>query len=584
MEDNKTNSLVQTEALVIRQITIRNFRGIAELSLNLDETTVLIGGNNTGKSTILAAVQSCLNRSFNRRDGVFGEYDYHLKNKDGQPTEAAPIEIILTFSESREGTWPDEVDQLLDKAVGLEEDGRRCITIFVKSGYDETTKGYVTTATFLNPKGQPLPTKTLEALRGLQNLVPIFYLGALRDVAREFRPNSPFWGPFVRAMKIDPERRMKIESELEALNKQVLDAHTAFNDVCDRLGKASKMVPLGGGPTPVSIEAIPGKIFDILAKTQVMLTGKTGANLPLDRHGEGTQSLAVICLFDAFLNLQQFIGENKKTSNSIVALEEPEAHLHPSAIRAVGNMLKEFKGQKIISTHSGDLLGSVPLSALRRLSRVDGTIRVHQIDLSKFSDDDLRRLEHHIRRHRGHFLFANMWLLVEGETDELVFQEAARILGYDLFSKGVCCFEFTKVGVVRFIKLADHLGIDWLVVADSDKAGKGYVDSVKDHLGKRKESEYIRQLPAENIEIFLCNEGLGSVYEANISPQKKDTITAQKGALDYWAQVVGALPSKGKPRIAAEAMDELERVGVTAMPYFLRESIEMAVQRAKEAE
>jgi putative ATP-dependent endonuclease of the OLD family len=480
--------------MFLTKLDIKNFRGLVELSLSFDETTVLIGDNNTGKSTILAAIQICLNRTLNKRGGTFVEYDYHLKDKDGQPIDAAPIEITLTFSESNQGKWSDEIIQMLNGVTGIGHDNLQSIILRVTSRYDDATKNFTISVDFLNPQQQLLRGIPSNALRNLQRLVPTFYLAALRDARREFRSGSQFWGPFVRALKIDPVLRLRIENDLADLNKQVLDAHTAFDAVRQRLGKTAGLVPLGGGNDPVVIEAIPGKVFDMLSRTQVMLSGKTGAHLPLAQHGEGTQSLAVICLFDAFLEAQ-LAGEYAADSKPILALEEPEAHLHPSAVRAVGTLLQGFDGQKIIATHSGDLLASVPLTALRRLCRVKGAIKVHQVTPSSLSADELRRLDHHVRRHRGHFLFSRLWLLVEGETDEFIFQEAARIQDCDLFSAGVCCFKFTELTVSHFIKRADQLAIDWIVVSDSDPEGQTYADAAKAHLGMRKEADFIRRIP-----------------------------------------------------------------------------------------
>ena len=64
--------------MFLEQIDIVNFRGITHLTLKLDETTVLIGENNTGKSTVLEALQICLSRSLTRKGDIFSEYDYHL--------------------------------------------------------------------------------------------------------------------------------------------------------------------------------------------------------------------------------------------------------------------------------------------------------------------------------------------------------------------------------------------------------------------------------------------------------------------------------------------------------------------------
>ncbi len=571
--------------MLLSKIDIRNFRGLIELSLSFDGTTVLIGDNNTGKSTILAAIQICLNRALNRKGGIFGEYDYHLKDKDGQPTDAAPIEITLTFSESEQGEWSDEIIQMLNGVTGIGETGLQSVILHTTSRYDDAAKNYTTSIAFLNPQQQALPAYPPNAPRNLQRLVPTFYLAALRDAAREFRSGSQFWGPFVRALKIDPTLREQIEADLANLNKQVLDAHTAFDAVRQRLGKTAGLVPLGGGADPVVIEAIPGKVFDMLSRTQVMLSGKTGAHLPLAQHGEGTQSLAVICLFDAFLEAQ-LASEYGVNSKPILALEEPEAHLHPSAVRAVGKLLQGFDGQKIIATHSGDLLAAVPLTALRRLCRVNGAIKVHQVVPGSLSVDELRRLDHHVRRHRGHFLFSRLWLLVEGETDEFIFQEAARIQGYDLFSVGVCCFKFTELTVSHFIKLADQLGIDWILVSDGDPQGQKYADAAKLHLGKREEANFIRRVPHGDIETYLCIEGYGDVFEPTMSAQKlkQNPIKATKGTQAYWESVVKLQPDRGgKPERAASVIERMEATGAAGIPTFIKETIELAIMRSKEA-
>lgn len=564
--------------MIIRHLDIENFRGIKSLSLRLDETTVIFGSNNTGKSTIMAAIHTVLSRAFGRKGGIFSEYDFHLDGQT-QPTDAPPIKITVKFSESVEGEWPDEKVQQLDKVVGLTPEGLQVVTLRVTGAYDESTNSFVTSSEFLDPSGNPYPPNP-NALRKLQQIIPAFYLAALRDAAKEFRAGAPFWGPFVKALKIDPAVRTQIEQDIAALNQQVLDAHTGFESVKARLANSGKMVPLGGGAEPVSIEALPNRVFDILAKTQVMLSGTSGAALPLAQHGEGTQSLAVICLFDAFLDAQ-LIGEFGEGAVPILTLEEPEAHLHPAAVRAVGQMLNGFAGQKLISTHSGDLLSSVSLKSLRRLRRIGDDVKVFKLEDGAIGDEDLRRLDHHVRRHRGGFLFAKVWLLVEGETDETVFQEAARILGIDLFSVGVCCFE-VNLGFEPFIRLADQFGIHWIMVADGDPAGDGYIATAEGCLSGRNPADHIQQIPAWDIETYLSIEGYGQIYQATISPQllASNPITAPAGTPDYWKHIVNKLqPKKGKPTRVANVIEEMERPGSLGVPQYLRDVIALAVAK-----
>jgi putative ATP-dependent endonuclease of the OLD family len=268
-------------------------------------------------------------------------------------------------------------------------------------------------------------------------------------------------------------------------------------------------------------------------------------------------------------------------------LEEPEAHLHPAAVRAVGQMLSGFVGQKLISTHSGDLLSSVSLKSLRRLRRVGDDVRVYQLQDGAIGDEDLRRLDHHVRRHRGGFLFAKVWLLVEGETDETVFQEAARIQGVDLFGLGVCCFKFTEIGVAPFIRLADQFGIHWIVVADADPAGNGYVATSQSCLNGRVATDHIRQIPAWDIETYLSINGYGQMYFATISQQQlaSHPITDPVGTPAYWKHIVTKLqPNKGKPSRVAAVIEEMEKPASAGVPQYLREVIELVVAKSKEGD
>ncbi len=567
--------------MFLERIDIANFRGINQLTLKLDETTVLIGENNTGKSTVLEALQICLSRSLTRKGGVFSEYDYHLSDKGSQPVESDAIGLTLRFAEQSDGEWPDEVSQVIPDVVQVGADGLQRVILRVSSSFDDATADFATTWDFLDLAGNALvAAKAPRNIISLQQFAPVFYLAALRDSAQEFRPRSQFWGPFVRSLKIDPALRQELEDELAQLNDKVLSANESFAMVKERLGRTGEMVPLDSD-TPVGIEAIPGKVFDILSRTQVMLTSITGARLPIGRHGEGTQSLAVICLFDAFLKGRLADSYTEFTS-PILAVEEPEAHLHPSAIRAAGILLRDLPGQKIMATHSGDLVSGFSLSSLRRFRRKNGVVSVHQIEQDgSLSADDIRKLDYHVRSTRGSLLFARCWLLVEGETDWYVLSESADMCGYDLVSEGISLVPFAQVGVETFIKTADQLGIEWIVVADGDQEGSGYLSRAKDHIGDREVDLHTHQLMHGNMEVFLCMEGYGYVYKQTIAEQKKHMVSAAEGTLEYWRQVSDAQPGGAKPSSAAAVVEEMRTKSEGGVPVQLRHIVECAINLAR---
>ena len=565
--------------MFLRKLEISNFRGISNLSIKLDETTVFIGENNTGKSTILDALKICLNPGLNRKGGAFSEYDYHLPQKDSQPVDSDPIEITMYFVEQTENEWPDTVSQRLADVVQVDDNDQHSVVLRVRSKYDEVMEDFVTSWGFLDLVGNELVRgNRTRDLNSLQQLTPTFYLAALRDSAREFNPRSQFWGPFVRSLKIEPALRAELEYELSILNQKILSAHQPFETIKNQLDKTSKIVPLASDD-PIGIEAIPGKLFDILSRAQVMLGASTGVHLPIGRHGEGTQSLAVICLFDAFL--QDKLGTSyTEDSTPILALEEPEAHLHPAAIRSIANLLGDLKGQKVIATHSGDLVSGFSLQSLRRLRRKNNEIAVHQIEEDSLTNDEIHKIDYHVRSTRGSLLFSRCWLLVEGETDKLLFEECARVLGHDLVSKGVILVEYTQIGVEVLLRFANLFGIEWILVADCDESGEQYINSAREQLEDRSEECHLHKLEHGDIEVFLCMEGYGAVYEGNISPQKRNTVIAETGSLAYWNQVTEAQSKKSKPKNAAKVIEQINLRSKQGVPIQIRDILMASINLA----
>ena len=396
----------------LKKLTIENFRGLPEVDLELDETTVLIGENNTGKTSILEAIRLCLGRTLSRKGMAFEEYDYYLKDPDAQPGEAGPLVLTFRFYEEDDEEWEESIVQALDEVIVFKGE-YRAITFRVISQFDEISKDFVTDWEFLDTEDNPLPPKTKQPriLNSLQQFCPVFYLTATRDAVKDFGPRSSFWSPFLRNPDIDPDIRATLEEELNELNAKIIDAHKSLKEVSNNLTKAGQVVPLGS-EQKVTIEALPGRAFDALSRAQVSLSGATGAPLPLGRHGAGTQSLSVMFLFEAFL--QEMLSKSyDATSNPILTLEEPEAHLHPSAIRTLWKSLKGMKGQKIIATHSGDLLAEVPLRSIRRLCRNDSVLELKRVRPERLDDDDLRKLSFHIRYARGELFFARCWKKVD---------------------------------------------------------------------------------------------------------------------------------------------------------------------------
>jgi putative ATP-dependent endonuclease of OLD family len=87
------------------------------------------------------------------------------------------------------------------------------------------------------------------------------------------------------------------------------------------------------------------------------------------------QSLAVLFLFQAYIDVLLKPTFQPETE-AILALEEPEAHLHPQATRALAANLGEIKSQKILSSHSPYFIQEIPFTHIRMFRRYGPSSKV----------------------------------------------------------------------------------------------------------------------------------------------------------------------------------------------------------------
>ena len=573
--------------MLLTKLKIENFRGIKSLEIDLALTTVLVGENNCGKTTVLHALRACLQtlRSSGRAS-PFDEFDLHFDSRAADPTTAPPIAITLTFEESTPGIWSDEVEQKLGGDGGvialMSPNDRSRVRLRVSAEYSKVTQDIDTTFEFLDAVDKPLPAKNRSRLGGLQQLRPLFYLSALRDAGKEFSRTSQFWSPFVKNSQIDEPTKADIEKQLETINAQIIEAHGTFKGVREHLGKVQELVTLGGQDV-VSVDAVPARVFDMLNRTQVSIASATGARLPIGRHGEGTQSLTVLMLFDAFLKSELARKQGVKESKPIVALEEPEAHLHPNAVRALWKTIRDIDGQKLIATHSGDLLSEVELTAIRRIYKSRGKVKVGSITPGLLEPRDQRKFDFLVRRTRGELFFARCWLLGEGETEAILFAGVAEVLGLDLEQAGVRCVEYRLGDVDYFLDAANALGIAWHCLTDADEQGTADAKKASDRIPgvpTRKDRHISVLAGASSIEPYLAANGFLDVYEAIAVPRKKAAkLNVAPGDPAYAGQIILCIPDK--PSAAYAVVEAMRARGAASVPKALVGAVMKAVALAR---
>jgi putative ATP-dependent endonuclease of OLD family len=365
----------------IARLHLENFRSIRHLDIDLRETTVLIGPNNAGKTAILDALRIALTRRWGQRGTGFTEYDIHLENDGADPKASPGILIEIRVEESVAGDWSDELLQALDDVVQLDpHTGLNSVTLRATCAWSAASNAYEPSWIFLNAARQPLVgggARRLNLERFWEYL-PVFYLGALRDAADEFSPRSQFWGRLLKAMVIPPRLESRVQRVLNLLNRKLIEADPRLAQISATLSRTTTIAARdrAGG---VDLRVVPLKSWDLLSKAEIILRNEPNWPwLPLQKHGQGVQSLSVIFLFNAFV--QHLLAElYQAESEPVLALEEPETHLHPQASRTLWAHVRSLPGQKVITTHSPYFVQNVPFRDLRVVRLTSTGTRVYSL-------------------------------------------------------------------------------------------------------------------------------------------------------------------------------------------------------------
>lgn len=522
--------------MYLKEVTIKNFRSLKNVHISFDDTTILIGENNTGKSTILDAIRIGLNKAIGRTS--FDDYDFYMDDKIKSPRDSEGIKITLMFEERASGEWEGYISDTFVEAIQYIDAEKASIIIEANAMYNEVTGDIETKISFLNIDYDPIAGKVQNLVNRFLSLTPVFYLQALRELRDTFSTKSPLWGKFMKKVSVPKNELDNIQNQIEQLNENIISNDNNLTLLVNELQKIQKVMDFQGKDL-VSINAVPLKTWDLLSKAQVVLNNGTSAiDFPLDRHGQGTQSVTAILLFKAYINI--LLKEiSSDSAEAILTLEEPEAHLHPQAIRALQKSIEEMRCQKIITTHSPYFIQNADVRNIRYLRKNEGQTNVSRIkdhvsfeveDISEglkkiaqkfnkavsidetnkrvvihepinnkierglrggckckgvdidniiaeaysiFSNQELCEINMYIQRNRGDILFARKWFLYEGQTEDVIIPYFAGLLGIEFDENGINGIMYRNNGSAKaFIKLAKVLDIPWVVLGDNDEQGK----------------------------------------------------------------------------------------------------------------
>ena len=456
-------------SILIKTVRVSGFRGLENIEVSLETVTVLTGMNNSGKTSLLKAVQLALgNRQFISQDDFFIK-DVEAADQIIIDLLIIPLSIDGNQSAEFEADW-----EILLTTDRIRNDGSSSyVPLRTVVTYDPVNSTFKTQQYILNTwPSFIVEVNWFDADNGKKtnfffDELPFFYIDAQRDILEDIKIRNSYLGKMLSKIEYSQEDIEALEEQIKALNETAVNSSEILINIKQNLKELD--TAMGSATNGVEITPFTKKIRD-LNKGITIYYGDTQDSFSMEYHGMGTRSWSSLLTLKSFISV---LKSNASTQNTvffpILAIEEPEAHLHPNAQKKLYGQIANISGQKIISTHSPYIAATAELEQIRSLYKSDKVV-CGKVSCTELSPEELRKINRQVVNTRGEIFFSKTIVFFEGETEE----QALPILAKEFFGKTPVEMGVDFIGVggcgnyLPFLRFAEALNIPWFIFSDAE--------------------------------------------------------------------------------------------------------------------
>lgn len=422
---------------------------------------VIVGENKVGKSNFLFALRLILDPSLSEFDRFLNIDDFW----DGLGANKIGSTIKISIDIDNINSSETVLSVLADGLIDVETHTARITYEFKpRDGIENHTINDYEYNTYLGNNTEVFIPRSFR--RCLQ--MELFH--ALRDCERELKNSnrSP-----IRAFLDDvsenltEQQKVSIASGFEQ-TQGALDAVPSIDNIAVNINNMLETIVGTNHVTQVSLKLAPQDINKLIRSLQLLIDAGLRT---INQASTGSSNILFLTL--KLLQLQHSIQQGEQEF-TFLAIEEPEAHLHPHIQRLLFDYFynSEANLNTILTTHSPHIASSAPLPSLivfkEQLAGTVNSTKGYSLASSTLDTNDIEDMSRYLTVTRGEMLFARGVILVEGDAEEFLIPELAKKLGYELDKKGISICSVAGTNFSPYVKFLTSIGTPFTIITDRD--------------------------------------------------------------------------------------------------------------------
>ena len=596
----------------LSRIHIQNFRNFKLLDISLGEHAVIVGENKIGKSNLLYALRLVLDPSMPDSARQLREEDFW----DGIPRPLSKDERILISVEFSDfDSNINELAMLAEHLVGVAPMTSRLTYVFQPLASLDASPAKAADYEFFVFGGERPDNQVSYDLR---RRLPMDVLPALRDAEGDLANwrRSPL-RPLLEeaAGKVAEKDLAEIAEKVSTASKSITgvpEIKALDNSVTERLNEMvgnSHAVDVMLGLSPTDPDRL------VRALRPFIDHGKRG----IGEASLGSANLVYLALKS--LEFQQLVQQGNR-DHTFLAIEEPEAHLHPHLQRLVYRDFLRPRSAPVTSaaphavspntsvlltTHSPHIVSVTPVKSLVLLKKASDGLSTCGFSTAVLGlgAKDIADLERYLDVNRGEIVFSRGVLLVEGDAECFVVPALAKLSGYDLDELGISVCSVSGTNFAPYVEFLGQQGLNipFAVLTDYDLNDdfqslgiariKGLLSQILDSEPDEESEDDLRELAKTNglflnddtLEIDLLRAGQGDIM-CDVVVELTDNAAAKKRATEWKGtpdsvdseQFIKDIEGIGKGRFAQRLATRLKP---NACPDYIREAVTYVADHCK---